>query len=202
MEGISPLSVQCVCCIHVLETLMNNTWSTKGKCSSRNRNLSSEDWWNRTVRSAECEFLVEDARCESCKLRALSSRHKQQTLSTPTKWTSKSSHVNFRYLNTPKCYFCNCQSYDAINILSAILLFLYCYFLCYCAILLFTYRTHYYCKGAAIVLCSLVLLFCYFCYLQCSLFSAIVLFLLFTVLIIIVKVLLLCYFCYLQSSLL
>ena len=61
----------------------------------------------RTVRSAECEYLVRDARCDSCKsyranLRALSSRHKQQALSTPTKRTSTSSHVNFRYLNTPE----------------------------------------------------------------------------------------------------
>ena len=61
----------------------------------------------RTVRYAECEYLVRDARCDSCKsyranLRALSSRHKQQALSTPTKRTSISSHVNFRYLNTPE----------------------------------------------------------------------------------------------------
>ena len=60
-----------------------------------------------TVRSAECEYLVKDARCDLGKgycanLRALSSWHKQQALSTPTKRTSTSSHVNFRYLNAPE----------------------------------------------------------------------------------------------------
>ena len=73
--------------------------------------------YSRTVRSAKCEFLVDAVRCESCKhyranLRALSSRQNKQTLCTPTKRTSTSSHVNFRYLNTPEKAkrFLNCST--------------------------------------------------------------------------------------------
>lgn len=60
---------------------------------------------------------MKDDRCESCKsyranLRALSSRHKRKTQTTPTKRTASSSHVNFRYLNTPEKAerFTNCST--------------------------------------------------------------------------------------------
>ena len=61
----------------------------------------------RTVRAASCEMLVHEQKCSSCKgyranLRALASRGKQQAATTPTKCTNASSHVNFRYLNTPE----------------------------------------------------------------------------------------------------
>ena len=64
-----------------------------------------------TVRSAECDFLVKSEMCDPCKsyranLRALSSNHKQDSLSSPTKWTSVSSLV-ICCLNMPekaKCF--------------------------------------------------------------------------------------------------
>ena len=60
-----------------------------------------------TVRSAKCDFLVKSEMYDPCKsyranLRALSSHHKQDSLSSPTKWTSVSSLVNFCCLNMPE----------------------------------------------------------------------------------------------------
>ena len=63
--------------------------------------------YSKTVRSADCEMIVHEVKCDACKayrpnLRSLRSRRKQQINVTPTKRTNAVSRVNFRYLNTPE----------------------------------------------------------------------------------------------------
>ena len=66
--------------------------------------IFQRETFNRTVRTKQCELLVHDEKCNSCKksratLRALASRHSH--------WCSdevsdSKSHTNIRYLNTPE----------------------------------------------------------------------------------------------------
>ena len=63
--------------------------------------------YSETVHGSSCEMLAKQQRCVSCRayrptLRALSSQEKNILPTTPTKRTSSSSHVNFRYLSTPE----------------------------------------------------------------------------------------------------
>ena len=61
-------------------------------------------------------MLVSEQKCNSCQeylvtLRALASRGKQQqAVTTPTKRTDASSHVNFRYLSKPEKAECFCST--------------------------------------------------------------------------------------------
>ena len=70
---------------------------------------SKGEIYTETVRTPSCEMLVskEGVRCSACRkyrgtLRSLRSRLEKRLATTPTKRTDPSSHVNFRYLNTPE----------------------------------------------------------------------------------------------------
>ena len=77
-------------------------------------NLSVSDskgtTYTETVRTSSCEMLLTSevaARCSACSkyrgaLRSIRSRQVKRLTATPTKRTAPSSHVNWRYLRTPK----------------------------------------------------------------------------------------------------
>lgn len=60
-----------------------------------------------TLRTASCQMLVPTGKCANCvsyraTLRTMHTRWQKNTASSPSKYTSTSSHTNFRYLTTPQ----------------------------------------------------------------------------------------------------